>query len=1052
MPHLGEFTHGGQCVVRTPLLAFNVLRNGLNGDRLRLLIAAPIVREALFLAMPELDAAIDDWLADTRTSRTRDVESMLVRHITRMAFRPTPFGLFSGCAAARIAETTSLRIGAPSECRRSSRLDMQYLRLVAEALEHDPHIRATLQFRPNSSLSIADDEARYFEGHSGPTAPRVGFRLIEVESTRPLMAALEASTSATAENISNAIVRSDNSISHTDASNFVDELIDAQILESNILPSITCEDPVGEFIATLAANGATRDVADLLADGHCALRAVDATGLGIERGRYRAIVDTLQQLPAAIDPARLFHVDLFKPNQDFRIGEHVIDELRGAIELLHRITAVSGPVAMRNFRQQFVERYGDREVSLGEALDEERGLGFEAQDVTMADWSPLLAEVALKPQRATSEPTTAQERYKLRSLLTLLESGHREWLLKPHDLDALAIQNVAPLPDAIGALFAIAANGSEAVDRGEFDLFIRNVWGPTGAALLGRFCHGDATVRSLVERHLRAEEACRPDAIFAEIVHLPEGQSGNLLCRPVLRSHEIPYLGISGAPLEQQIEIGDLRLCVRHGAVRLRSARLNREVLPRLSSAHNHQGASLAIYRFLCALQYEGLAYSLRWTWGMLDGAPFLPRVRHGRIVLSLATWTMDAIEVEHVVHNTELRARRGLPRWVCVADADDIVPIDLDSDSGCAQLLELARGHERLQIQELLPDPDNLCTNGADGRYTHEMVVPFARTQRLPVKPLAATRTATSVRTFLPGTEWLYAKIYAGPATSDRVLRTVIAPLVRDLRTAKWITRWFFTRHADPAALLRVHLQGDPEQLMRNVVPLLRDRIAPLLAAGRVARFQIDTYEREIELYGGERAMLAAERIFAADSDAALGMLAATTGEQRADVRWRLALYGMHTMLADAGFDDASRHRFVVDRRNAFASEHQSDSTGRRSLGMRYLTERAAIERLVGGFGAGDAEFAPILSIVQTRSEAMIPAFADLHALDDTGDLETSWQDLIGSFLRMHINRLIRSGQHAHEIVLYDFLHRAYDSAATRSRESFSSGPRNPDRRSRIS
>ena len=80
--------------------------------------------------------------------------------------------------------------------------------------------------------------------------------------------------------------------------------------------------------------------------------------------------------------------------------------------------------------------------------------------------------------------------------------------------------------------------------------------------MLGRFCHGDELFERHVAEHLRAEESLQPEAIFAEVVHLPEGRVGNVLLRPVLRGYEIPYLGLSGAASEKQIPITDLRVSV----------------------------------------------------------------------------------------------------------------------------------------------------------------------------------------------------------------------------------------------------------------------------------------------------------------------------------------------------------------------------------------------------------------------------------------------------------------------------------------------------------
>src|SRR5204862_3362406 len=127
--------------------------------------------------------------------------------------------------------------------------------------------------------------------------------------------------------------------------------------------------------------------------------------------------------------------------------------------------------------------------------------------------------------------------------------------------------------------------------------------GPSGARLLGRFCHADDELRRLVRAHLAAEEAVRPDRVFAEVVHLPEGRGGNILSRPVLRGYEIPYLGRSGTPPSRQLPLSDLLVSVKDERIVLSSRRLGREVIPRLTTAHNHAGHGLGVIRFLCALQ-----------------------------------------------------------------------------------------------------------------------------------------------------------------------------------------------------------------------------------------------------------------------------------------------------------------------------------------------------------------------------------------------------------------------------------------------------------------
>src|SRR5256884_9919165 len=99
----------------------------------------------------------------------------------------------------------------------------------------------------------------------------------------------------------------------------------------------------------------------------------------------------------------------------------------------------------------------------------------------------------------------------------------------------------------------------------------------------GRLYHTNHQPRQLVRSHLTAEEAVHPERAFAEVVHLPEGRVGNILSRPVLRGYEIPYLGRSGAPAARQLPLSDLLVSVQGERIVLRSRRLGRDVIPRVS-------------------------------------------------------------------------------------------------------------------------------------------------------------------------------------------------------------------------------------------------------------------------------------------------------------------------------------------------------------------------------------------------------------------------------------------------------------------------------------
>ena len=94
-------------------------------------------------------------------------------------------------------------------------------------------------------------------------------------------------------------------------------------------------------------------------------------------------------------------------------------------------------------------------------------------------------------------------------------------------------------------------------------------------------------IEKLTRTILQREEANQPDCVYAEIVHLPESRIGNILMRPVLRKYEIPYLCGTTLSEEFQIPVTDLLVRIEGDKVVLRSKKLNKQVIPRMTTAHN---------------------------------------------------------------------------------------------------------------------------------------------------------------------------------------------------------------------------------------------------------------------------------------------------------------------------------------------------------------------------------------------------------------------------------------------------------------------------------
>ncbi|HEU0105120.1 MAG TPA: lantibiotic dehydratase, partial [Vicinamibacteria bacterium] len=973
------------------------------------------------------------------SERGQRVEHALVRYFARMCGRPTPFGLFAGCAMGALGEGTDLVTEARERYQRRTRLDMGYLARLARSVAADPAVRSDLTFRPNPTLYRAAGRLRYVRsrGHDDDLA----YHLVALEDADELRATLRrAEPGASGSSLARALAADGAPPAEADA--YIGDLVDSQVLVSEASILLTGSDPAGDLAAqwhsVASAQGAEAGLRSAGED----LAAIDGEGLGTTPERYRTIARRLSEMPVRADAARLFQVDLWKPSPTATLDRSLLDDVLRGVALLQRLAPAAAGGELERFREAFVERYEEREVPLTEALDDEAGIGFPPGGSRGGGSTPAdnLPPPALPSPRVE---WGKREQFLTHRLTEALSRGATEIHFEARDVDEIANPDPPPLPDAFAvvATFGPSASGVPRV-------LLRGAYGPSGAMLLGRFCHLDPALRAQVERHLRTEEALDPQAVFAEIVHFPEGRVGNVIARPVLRAHEIPILSRPGVADDRQIPLGDLMVSVVDGRVVLRSARLGRRIVPRLTSAHNYVSRGLSVYRFLCQLQGQGVVASLEWDWGPLWSAAFLPRVIAGGVVLARARWRLVREQLEPLAKLDaegrfrtvqEWRAKRRWSRFVLLVEGDNELPVDLDNVLSVESFADLVKGREEAILVEFLPGPGELCARGPEGRFVHECVAPFARVRppdainpapAPPALPVAARR-----RSFPPGTEWLYAKVYTGASSGDRILRDVIVPLTRQVVGAGGADAWFFIRYHDPHGHLRVRLHGEAGALHHHVRPRLEEALATALAEGLAWRVQLDTYEREVERYGGPHGIELAEQIFHADSDAVAVILEALEeGDEGHDERWRLALRGVDALLGDFGLDQAGKRRQAAALRREMGATAKIPGKQGPLLGALFREHGKELVSLLDETRDAESPLLPGIEALTSRSRRIAPVVAHLKGLDRQRVLTVPVSRLIGSFTHMFVNRLVGGHRRETELVLYDFLLRLYDAQIGRA------------------
>lgn len=1033
---------------------------------LETLLQRPEVMEALRLASPSLLDGLEIWRRAPDSKKGRRAEAALLRYVQRMASRPTPFGLFAGTSVGQIessqdaASADRLELPPLASYQRHTRLDNDVLFDLGEQLQRAPEVREGLVLRPNSSLHRKGETWRYAEAQRRGSK-RI-FQLLSADASPALDAVLEAARDGMAlPTLQDLLVQwGEGDVTADEAAEFIHQLIDSEILSAELMPNVTGLPPVADMIRRLrGAGGAAKDSANALIAVQRRLAVLDDQGLAPRAGDDDDYATALRDLQTAsgqttadgeddgaepVDPRRQIQVELSKPGGDLHLGPKVAAALCRGVEALARLRPPMDD-GLQEFRQQFSERYGDgRLVPLNDVLDVDLGLGFPVGAGRRKDASPLVAGLPVGGVGGGTPtlPWGARERLLADRLQRAVAAGEVAIQLTDDDLRALP-QSKDPLPDSLQVMASLAATDVEAVERGDFQLLMQGFHGPSGARLLGRFCHTDPELQRHVQRLIDDEEALQPEAAFAEVVHLPQGRLGNVTWRPRLRRHEIPFLGRGSAEGDDRIDLDDLHVTVSQGVIRLWSKRLGKEVIPRLTNAHNYLHGQLPVYQFLCALQKQGLTGNAVFSWGALQHNPFLPRVVYGQLVLCRASWRVDHDDLKTFDTGTDAtrfvalqrwRRRRGVPRHVILQDADNELRVDLDDPAVVDAFLATVRGRANCRLVEVFPEPGDEPVRGPEGAFRHELVVPLRR-HREPSPAWTPAVCGAVPRQFAPGSEWLYVKIYTDPGTADELLQQVVLPTVRGMQQANAVERWFFLRYSDPERHLRIRLQGDPAALLSQVLPALTRRLQPFLDSGRVQRVQLDTYERELERYGGDHAIAAAEALFHADSEVTATLISLAGDD--ADKRWQLTLLGLDRLVQDLGLSADAQGELWRHLADGFRREFGDGKTLKKFLSQRLRQHRKPLERLLDPSARAQGPMAAADRILDRR-RATAEAMGRLaQRLEENDQLTLSWQRIASSFAHMFVNRMMRAEGRAHEVVLYDLLDRLHRSRQARLRSA---------------
>ncbi len=980
--------------------------------------------EALFLASPvlyeECRSLVEGDIPDLRG--LRKIRQAVLKYYTRMYSRCTPFGLFSGCSVARwSADPTQITIA--EDHLRHTRFDMHYLCALAQYLSALPGIKEKLNYTRNSTLYQLGDELRYVEYYY-----KNGNRTHKISSVlRSEYLDLVLGKASSYQSLDTLADLLKGEETKEDIYAFLYEMIDTQLLVSELEPAITGPEFIHQLLQILGnqEHSDQPEISRLLNFLRQMAKEIETLDSHIINypDIYKRIRQSLLQLPVEFDAAKLFQCDMSVQLTNDQVSINYQEQLMDALEVVHRLCPVKEH-SLDEFMHLFRERYEDRELPLLEVLDTETGIPYRGN--TGVELSPLLNDFVFpKPDKPKVLQWGMLEQY--------LHKKIQEAYVNELEIIEITKEELSDFPSEATRFAPSSSVMFRILDAESSLLFLETASGASAASLLGRFAHGNEKIYAMVKDITAKEQELESGILFAEIIHLPESRMGNILLHPSFRSYEIPYLAKSSVDAAFQIPAQDLLVSVRNNRVLLRSASLNREIIPRLSSAHNYRMQPLPVYEFLCDLQGQGISGGIQFGWGELQGLyTRFPRVQFGQTILHPATWRFrqedlkelkDAGESDFEVRLKEFRNKWKLPEKIVVADGDNELLIDFSDPLLNAVFYDILLKRPQLLVREFLFNNSTGVVNSVGASYANQLVAVLQKKESTYTHLDLLPTNANTPERFSIGSEWVYFKIYCGSHSADKILTEGIYPLIRALETGGLIKRWFFIRYQDPHFHIRLRFHLNHPEQTGAMVGKFSAAVAGLERQGFIWKIQADTYKRELDRYGSST-IEHVEELFCLNSAATLNWLKSTEGDEREMERWLWGLKKLNELLECFELDLESRHTLLEKLKTSFAEEFHTGKLLRQQLDTKYRAYRKSMEEYLNAQPETGQE---IQRMVETVNEIL--------RIKEQNLLEPDLDNLLASIIHMQLNRLFPSKPREHEMICYDLLYRWYHARKMRKK-----------------
>lgn len=987
---MSEFIVAPFLLVRSPAYSYK----NFNEVFLQQQLKTDFFRASLFFASQTLYIELKKKDFDY-AQFNEQVRTTLWKYLNRMCFRPLPYGLFSSFS---IAQWTSENT---NNLFFSGKGELTALPDFVSVLDYINELNIadlpTINYYTNNSMYTAAGELYFVSEAYSEQDKHVIVHLKVIPGLKKLLKFI--SQGQTKDAIINYLIAQYGE--EAGADNYFDHLVNGGVIVSELRPNVTgtlynerCVDLLEKY---------TQLDLDKISTFSIPVNDQDSVLPGLNKHIAKVITRNEKSAPYS----------LYQREISGGLSKEIHPEFISLINNLDKLTKDRNEEPMLAFKASFIKKYERQEVPLMEVMDPGVGLGYD--NLTSAfdnQDDEFVADLLRKNESKSTIKWGEAERMLFEKWGGFSGTGSGKILLTQKDIDLLP-ESKSVLPPGMFLLY-------KNVDR---EVWIDQIGGMSGIEPGARFGITNSEIDNQLQEICEQEMSVNHDFIFAEIAFSPANRTSNINQRGHFYPYEIPILTHPTRSSAHTIKLNDLVISISNNTILLRSIKLNKYIIPRLSSAYNVQLTTIPVFRFLCDLQYQGIKASLSFSLkDFFPGMSFYPRVQLNNTVISAATWILNQDKINKIIaQDQSFWEELALPVYFSLNEMDNFLVFNKNNNDDLELFRKCIRNKDSVTLKEYV-FPDCADIQDTEKRpYLSQYitcVVNQSKSYALPQSKsnrIAALKKLKVKRTFFPGDEWLYLKLYAHDSLMDNILMNTVFPVIQKYKKKDAAFKWFFIRYKDTGHHIRLRFFIDRE-LAHNLLLELNTQLKPLCDAGKVSEISLDTYQRELERYSGEL-IQEIESLFYHDSEYIL--TAFQIGG--VDLRSKLCFAVHSALLIVKNFikDKDQRFEFFNQVLSGFSNEFSNtDKITVRKLDLKYRNFRKELiesEHLSG-----------------RENNSIYPYFNQM--LKALNDKISHWApadkyNLIASLIHMHMNRIFESKPREYECLTYHFMnkHQAY-------------------------